>query len=134
MKVTRVDPLLYQCNADHIRVQKHSGDSLTIPHIPEDELAEPVLALSKDEAEADEVAEDTPDEEPMPEKTCEKFSSPWSGASQRASAPLRESMEGVGDVISPDFCLTIASRTTPVNTDLKQGNQVNSTYKLLFKY
>lgn len=85
---------------------------------PEDELAEPVLALSKDEAEADEVAEDTPDEEPMPEKTCEKFSSPWSGASQRASAPLRESMEGVGDVISPDFCLTIASRTTPVNTDL----------------
>lgn len=36
---------------------------------PEVELAEPVLALSKDDADDDEVAEDTPDEEPTPEKT-----------------------------------------------------------------
>jgi hypothetical protein len=27
--------------------------------------------------------------------------------SQRARAPLRLSMEGVGELISPDFCLTI---------------------------
>jgi hypothetical protein len=37
---------------------------------PDVELAEPVLALSSDEAEEeDEVAEETPEEEPRPEKT-----------------------------------------------------------------
>lgn len=37
---------------------------------PEVELAEPVLARSRDEAEEeDEVAEDTPEDEPRPEKT-----------------------------------------------------------------
>jgi len=38
---------------------------------PDEELAEPVLALSKDDAEADDVAEDTPEDDPNPEKTCE---------------------------------------------------------------
>lgn len=38
---------------------------------PDEELAEPVLALSKDEAEADDVAEDTPEDDPNPEKTWE---------------------------------------------------------------
>jgi len=38
---------------------------------PDEELAEPVLALSSDDAEADEVAEDTPEDDPNPEKTWE---------------------------------------------------------------
>ena len=36
---------------------------------PDEELAEPVLALSKDEAEADDVADETPEDDPNPEKT-----------------------------------------------------------------
>jgi hypothetical protein len=36
---------------------------------PEVELAEPVLALSRDEAEEEEVAEETPEDDPRPEKT-----------------------------------------------------------------
>lgn len=76
---------------------------------PEEELAEPVLALSREDA--DDVAEETPEEDPSAEKPWEKESSPWSleASPHRARAPLRESMEGVGDVISPDFCLTIPS-------------------------
>ena len=35
-------------------------------HSPDVELAEPVLALSRDEAEEEEVAEDTPELEPEP--------------------------------------------------------------------
>jgi len=35
---------------------------------PDEELAEPVLALSKDDAEADDVADDTPEDDPNPEK------------------------------------------------------------------
>lgn len=35
------------------------------------ELAEPVLALSSELAEAEEVAEDTPEDEPRPENMCE---------------------------------------------------------------
>ena len=54
------------------------GDPLlTEPHLvcwlecvlsdwPDVELAEPVLALSRDEAEEEDVAEDTPEEEPEP--------------------------------------------------------------------
>ena len=38
---------------------------------PDEELADPVLALSKDDAEADDVAEDTPEDDPNPEKTWE---------------------------------------------------------------
>ena len=39
--------------------------------LPEVELAEPVLALSSELAEAEEVAEDTPELEPRPENMCE---------------------------------------------------------------
>ena len=39
--------------------------------LPDEELAEPVLALSSDDAEADDVAEDTPEDDPNPEKTWE---------------------------------------------------------------
>ena len=63
-----------------------------------------MLARSKEDAE--EVAE----AEPMPdEKPWENVSRPWSllASPQSASAPLRESMEGVGEAISPDFCLTM---------------------------
>lgn len=35
-------------------------------HWPDVELAEPVLARSRDEAEEEDVAEDTPEEEPEP--------------------------------------------------------------------
>ena len=52
---------------------------------PEEELADPVLALFIEAAE--DVADGTP-------------SSP---SLQGARAPFRESMEGVGEVISPDF-------------------------------
>ena len=52
---------------------------------PEEELADPVLALFNEAAE--DVADDTP-------------SSP---SPQGARAPFRESMEGVGGVIFPDF-------------------------------
>ena len=54
----------------------------------------------------------TPEEDPMPEDPNPpwdpKVSRPWSllPSPQRARAPFRESIEGVGDVISPDFCLT----------------------------
>ena len=54
----------------------------------------------------------TPEEVPMPEDPTPpwdpKVSRPWSllPSPQRARAPFRESIEGVGDVISPDFCLT----------------------------
>lgn len=41
---------------------------------PEEELAEPVLALSKEDAE--DVAEDTPEDDPRPEKPWEKVSRP----------------------------------------------------------
>lgn len=34
---------------------------------------------------------------------------------QRASAPFKESMDGVGEVISPDFCLTIPMRLGEVS-------------------
>jgi len=68
---------------------------------PEVLLAEPVLALSR------EAAEELPEETPEEEKACGKVSNPWSELSQRARAPLRLSMEGVGELISPDFCLTI---------------------------
>ena len=41
-------------------------------HWPEVELADPVLALSREEAEEEEdVAEETPEEDPRPEKTWE---------------------------------------------------------------
>jgi hypothetical protein len=76
--------------------------------LPDDELAEPVLARSSDEAE--DVAEETAEEPRPEEKPCEYPSRPWSLPAlspQRASAPLSESMEGVGDAISPDFCLTM---------------------------
>lgn len=36
---------------------------------PDVELAEPVLALSRDEADEEDVAEDTPEDDPSPEKT-----------------------------------------------------------------
>ena len=39
--------------------------------LPDEELAEPVLALSRDDAEADDVAEDTPEDDPNPENTWE---------------------------------------------------------------
>lgn len=79
---------------------------------PDEELAEPVLARSRDEA--DEVAEDMPELEPRPEKPWTKDSSPWPAWSSphRARAPLRESIEGVGELISPLFCLTIPSETS----------------------
>ena len=54
----------------------------------------------------------TPDEDPMPEDSKPpwepKVSRPWSlfASPQSAKAPFNESIEGVGDVISPDFCLT----------------------------
>ena len=55
----------------------------------------------------------TPEEDPMPEDPNPpwepKVSRPWSllaSPQMVARAPLRESIEGVGDVISPDFCLT----------------------------
>jgi len=38
---------------------------------PDEELAEPVLARSKEEAEADDVADDTPEDDPIPENTWE---------------------------------------------------------------
>jgi len=84
---------------------------------PDDELADPVLALSKEEA--DEVAEETPEEDPMPEDPkppCDpNVSSPWSllASPHKARAPFNESIEGVGDVISPDFCLTMPRLTGP---------------------
>jgi hypothetical protein len=68
---------------------------------PEVELADPVLALSMEDEE--EVADDTPEEE----NVCGYASRPCSELSQKARAPLRLSMEGVGDVMAPDFCLTI---------------------------
>jgi len=74
---------------------------------PEVELADPVLALSNEEAEDEEVADDTPEDDPIPEKTWEYASRGWSLLSHNAKTPLRESMLGVGDAISPDFCLTI---------------------------
>ena len=54
----------------------------------------------------------TPEEDPMPEEPKPpwepKVSRPWSllASPQSAKAPFKESIEGVGDVISPDFCLT----------------------------
>lgn len=74
---------------------------------PDDELADPVLALSSEDA--DDVPDDTPEDDPRAENPCENESSPWSllPSPHRARAPFRESIEGVGDVISPDFCLTI---------------------------
>ena len=54
----------------------------------------------------------TPEDDPMPDDPkppCEpNVSRPWSllASPHRASAPFKESMDGVGDVISPDFCLT----------------------------
>ena len=39
--------------------------------LPDEELAEPVLARSKEEAEADDVADDTPEDDPIPENTWE---------------------------------------------------------------
>ena len=54
----------------------------------------------------------TPEEDPMPEDPNPpwdpKVSRPWSllPSPHKARAPFRESIEGVGDVISPDFCLT----------------------------
>jgi len=84
---------------------------------PDEELAEPVLARSKEEAE--EVADETPEEDPMPEEPKPpwepKVSRPWSllASPQSAKAPFKESIEGVGDVISPDFCLTMPRRTGP---------------------
>ena len=54
----------------------------------------------------------TPEEDPMPEDPkppCDpNVSSPWSllASPHKARAPFNESIEGVGDVISPDFCLT----------------------------
>jgi hypothetical protein len=86
---------------------------------PDEELAEPVLARSKEEAE--EVADETPEEDPMPEDPKPpwepKVSRPWSllASPQSAKAPFNESIEGVGDVISPDFCLTMPRRTGPDN-------------------
>ena len=79
--------------------------------VPDVELAEPVLALSRDEAEEEDVPEDTPDEDPRPLKTWEYVSRLWSLLSHMASTPLRESMLGVGDAISPDLCLTITLLT-----------------------
>ena len=54
----------------------------------------------------------TPEDDPMPDDPKPpwepKVSRPWSllASPHRASAPFKESMDGVGDVISPDFCLT----------------------------
>jgi len=84
---------------------------------PDEELADPVLARSKEEAE--EVAEETPEDDPMPDDPKPpwepKVSRPWSllASPHRASAPFKESMDGVGDVISPDFCLTMPRLTGP---------------------
>lgn len=75
---------------------------------PEEELADPVLALSKEEAE--DVPEEIPEDDPRTENAeWEKASRPFEStpSPHSAKAPLRESMDGVGDVISPDFCLTI---------------------------
>merc|ERR1719362_453687 len=61
----------------------------------------------------------TPEEDPMPEEPKPpwepKVSRPWSllASPQSAKAPFKESIEGVGDVISPDFCLTMPRRTGP---------------------
>ena len=82
--------------------------------IPEVELAEPVLALSKEDAEDEEVPEETPDDDPRPLKTWEYVSRLWSLLSHMASTPLRESILGVGDAISPDRCLTITILTLSV--------------------
>ena len=73
---------------------------------PEEDPADPVLALSRDDA--DEVPDETPEDDLWPARLCEKGSREWSPASpHRTRAPFRESMEGVGELISPDFCLTI---------------------------
>ena len=54
----------------------------------------------------------TPEDDPMPDDPKPPWepnvSRPWSllASPHRASAPFKESMDGVGDVISPDFCLT----------------------------
>ena len=59
----------------------------------------------------------TPEEDPMPEDPkppCDpNVSSPWSllASPHKARAPFNESIDGVGDVISPDFCLTCMDGT-----------------------
>lgn len=53
----------FQLQADPLLSERHIISCLDWPDV---ELAEPVLALSRDEAEEEEVAEDTPEEEPEP--------------------------------------------------------------------
>ena len=66
-----------------------------------------MLARSKEDAEEAAEAEPMPEEKPWENVSCSLLGSP-----QRASAPVRESMEGVGEVaISPDFCLTMPHST-----------------------
>ena len=49
--------------------QSSNLQNINLYIIPEVELADPVLALSSDEAEDEEVADDTPEDDPIPEKT-----------------------------------------------------------------
>jgi len=104
---------------------------------PDEELAEPVLALSKDDA--DEVADDTPEEDPMPEDPNPpwdpKVSRPWSllPSPHKARAPFRESIEGVGDVISPDFCLTMPRLAGPSKVDDPRSPILASPHTFLGK-
>ena len=53
----------FQVQADPLLSERHI---ISCQDWPDVELAEPVLALSRDEAEEEEVAEDTPEEEPEP--------------------------------------------------------------------
>lgn len=71
---------------------------------PDEDPADPVLCLSMDEA--DDVPEEMPEDDLCPPREWEKASRTWSSP-HRANAPFRESIEGVGELISPDFCLTI---------------------------
>ena len=58
---------------DTIQIRRDLRANLNKEHVlPDEELAEPVLALSKDEAEADDVAEDSASSSKKPRQTVTK--------------------------------------------------------------